>query len=160
MDVPLTLASLSGTIQLALAPVFLFMGIAAFLSMLSLRLGRVIDRGRLLDSKIPLLTDPEQRDVICAEAALVWRRTFLINWSIRCSVFSALLICLVVICLFLAGYVEQVMVGTISALFILAMLFLLLSLCFLLVEVGVSTSKLRQNLEHMLAANVRPVPES
>lgn len=160
MDVPLTLASLSGTIQLALAPVFLFMGIAAFLSMLSLRLGRVIDRGRLLDSKIPLLEDSGQREVLCAEAALVWRRTFLINWSIRCSVFSALLICVVVICLFLAGYVEQTMVETISGLFVLAMVFLVLSLSFLLVEVGVSTNKLRQNLEHMLATGARTSPDS
>lgn len=155
MDAPLTLASLSGTIQLALAPVFLFMGIAAFLSMLSLRLGRVIDRGRLLDSKIPLLDDPKLRDALCAEAALVWRRTFLINWSIRCSVFSALLICIVVICLFSAGYFEQSLVSTISLLFVLAMVFLVVSLSFLLVEVGVSTNKLRQNLEHMLAANER-----
>lgn len=153
MQTPISLASLSGTIELALAPVFLFMGISAFLSMLSLRLGRVIDRGRLLDSKIPLVTDDAQRDVLCAEAALVWRRTLLINWSIRCSVISALLVCFVVICLFMATYVEQQMTGFVSALFVGAMLFLVLSLSFLMIEVGVSTNKLRQSLEHILATH-------
>ena len=157
MDAPLTLSSLSGTIQLALAPVFLFTGIAAFLSMLSLRLGRVIDRGRLLDSRIPLLQDSEQREALRAEAAVVWRRTFYINWSIRCAVFSALLICIVVICLFLAAhYAEQVMVNSVSVLFIAAMVFLLLSLSSLLIEVGVSTNKIRQRLEHTLEANRGP----
>ena len=152
-----TLASLAGTIQLSLAPVFLFMGIAAFLSMLSLRLGRVIDRGRLLDSRIPLTQEPAAHAALCDEAALIWRRIFYINWSIRCSVFSALLICLVVICLFLSKLLQTPMEAVVSVLFILAMLFLVLSLLFLLREVGVSTDKLRQGLEHVVSGQ-RPAP--
>jgi len=158
MDTTTTLAELSNTIGLSLAPMFLFMGIAAFLSMLSLRLGRVIDRGRLLDSRIGQVAPPAKKDrpreveynALCQEAALIWRRIFYMNWSIRCAVCSALLVCLVVVCLFLTAFVAADLSTVISGLFILAMTLLVVSLVFLLFEVGVSTRKLRQGLEHLV----------
>jgi len=154
MDTTTTLAELSNPIGLALAPMFLFMGIAGFLSMLSLRLGRVIDRGRLLDSRIGQVALPEQSEVeyeaLCQEAALIWRRIFYMNWSIRCAVCSALLVCLVVMCLFLSGFVAMDLAKVISGLFIVAMALLIVSLVFLLFEVGVATHKLRQGLEHLV----------
>ena len=45
-----SVADLAGVIQLAVAPVFLLAGIAGFLSVMSGRLGRVVDRARVVQS--------------------------------------------------------------------------------------------------------------
>ena len=45
-------------IQVAIAPVFLLVGIAGFLNMLSMRLGRIIDRKRIVNDGLGYETDP------------------------------------------------------------------------------------------------------
>jgi hypothetical protein len=40
------------TIQLAVAPVFLLSGIAAILAVMTIRLGRIIDRARVLENRL------------------------------------------------------------------------------------------------------------
>jgi hypothetical protein len=151
MDLNTSIPAVSSIIQLALAPVFLLTGIAGFLSMLSLRLGRVVDRGRLLDRRISLTREEEQRKPLLEEANVIWKRIRIINWAIRLAVLSALTICLVVVCLFAGGFVSFKLGGIIAYLFVAAMFFMVICLVLLLFEVTISTSKMRQGLEHLLS---------
>ena len=136
-------------IQLSLAPVFLLAGIGALLSMLTLRLARVTDRVRLLEARIPSV-DADKADDLMAEAHTQWRRIKLIYWAIRLAVASALLICLVVMCLFLGEFVAIDLGTLIAALFVGSMSLISAALLCLLLEVSISTSRMRQRMEHQI----------
>ncbi|MCR9261671.1 MAG: DUF2721 domain-containing protein [Pseudomonadaceae bacterium] len=141
---------IAGVIQLAVAPVFLLAGIGAFLSVLSMRLGRITDRARLLEARIPNLKETDALGPR-AEARLCWRRIRLIYWAIRLAVTSALLVCIVVICLFVGGFIDTEMGRVIAVLFISAMSLISAALLCLLFEVSISTNRLRQELEHRIS---------
>jgi len=66
-------------IQLALAPVFLLAGIAGLLSVLSVRLGRAVDRVRVLANRLGKEPHPEHVDVLQAEIGALWIRIRLAN---------------------------------------------------------------------------------
>ncbi len=144
------ISSIAEVIQLAVAPVFLLTGIGALLGTLTIRLGRAIDRGRVLDRRIPLLSGDEQVS-LNAEAGLIWRRITLINWAIRLNVAAALMVCLVVMLLFVGDIVGVPVARAITVAFVAAMAFVICSLLLLLYEVSISTSKIRQSMEHLLA---------
>jgi len=145
------ISAIAEVIQLAIAPVFLLTGIAGILSVLAARLGRVIDRARLVDRLIARIGPGEHRDVLFAEGDVLWRRIRLINWAIRLAVTSALLICLVVMSLFV-GDLALVNMGTlIAGLFVGAMTLIIAALLLLLLEVSKSTRKMLEGVELMMA---------
>jgi len=83
------ITTISEAIQLAVAPVFLLTGIGAILSVLTTRLGRVVDRARLVERRIPQVSSDDYRDLLRSETRVLWRRIGIINWAIRLSVSSA-----------------------------------------------------------------------
>lgn len=143
--------AISEAIQLAVAPVFLLTGIGAILSVLTTRLGRVVDRARLVERRLPHVSSDEYRDLLRLETSVLWRRITTINWAIRLSVMSALLICTVVMSLFIGDFALFNMGTLIVALFVTAMVLLILALLLLLFEVSISTRKVLQGVEHLLA---------
>jgi uncharacterized iron-regulated membrane protein len=78
-----SIQTIASVIQLAVAPVFLLAGIAGLLGVLSTRLGRIIDRTRVIERRVPQVKLDEQRALLRAETTLLWRRIALINWAIR-----------------------------------------------------------------------------
>lgn len=143
--------AISEAIQLAVAPVFLLTGIGAILSVLTTRLGRVVDRARLVERRLPHVSSDEYRDLLRLETSVLWRRITTINWAIRLSVLSALLICTVVMSLFIGDFAVFNMGSLIVGLFVAAMVLLILALLLLLFEVSISTRKMLQGVEHLLA---------
>jgi hypothetical protein len=79
------------TIQLALAPVFVLVAIGNIMSTLSVRLGRVVDRSRLLQQRHAETTGAEH-DEIVREIRLVDRRIAMIGRAILLLVLSGLAI--------------------------------------------------------------------
>jgi len=145
------ITTISEAIQLAVAPVFLLTGIGAILSVLTTRLGRVVDRARLVERRIPQVSSDDYRELLRSETRVLWRRIEIINWAIRLSVSSALTICLVVMCLFLGDFGLFDMGTLIAVLFVIAMGLLVLGLLFLLFEVSISTRKMQQGVEHLFS---------
>lgn len=145
--------AISEAIQLAVAPVFLLTGIGAILSVLTTRLGRVVDRARLVERRIPQVSSDDYRELLRQETRVLWRRITTINWAIRLSVTSALLICAVVMALFVGDFAVFNTGTLIVALFVIAMGLLIVSLLFLLFEVSISTRKMLQGVEHLLPDN-------
>jgi hypothetical protein len=149
MDPLIQINTISQAIQLAVAPVFLLTGIGAILSVLAHRLGRIVDRARQVDRRMLNLATDDHAGLLRAETTLLWRRIEVINWAIRLSVGSALLICVVVMCLFLGDF-ALFNVGTLIAwLFVTAMALLILALLLLLFEVSISTHKMLKGVEYI-----------
>ncbi len=145
-----TVSTIAQTIQIAVAPVFLFAGISGLLMVLTTRLGRIIDRARIVEGRIPYTSKEDQQELLRAEAASLWRRIRLMNWSIRLCVGGALTICLVVVSLFVGDFTHVNVGLVIAAFFVTAMLLIISGLLVFLVEVGISTNRMRQGIEIVL----------
>lgn len=150
MDLIAPLDTVSAAIQLAIAPVFLLASIGAILSMLTIRLGRVVDRARLVERQASQANEDDHRERLQVETQALWRRIKIINWAMRLAVGSALLICVVIINLFIAAFASIELGAFLAVLFILAMLSLVLALLCLLLETSISTKKMLQGAADLI----------
>ncbi|HXY61517.1 MAG TPA: DUF2721 domain-containing protein [Nitrospirota bacterium] len=132
----------SHVIQLAVAPVFLLSAIAAMLTVLTNRLGRIIDRARDLEDKLEH-TPAEMVAALHTELATLARRSKHINLAITLCTITALLVCTVIAILFLGNFFQFDFAIPIALFFIVAMLFLVMAFLVLLREVFIATANLR-----------------
>jgi MFS family permease len=137
MPPALGLATVSSTIQTAIAPVFLLAGIGAVLNVLAGRLSRVVDRVRALEALHPRSTGPEHERHVW-ELRILDRRITVINVALSLCVASAVAVCMVVVALFIARFVSWRFGFVIAALFIGAMILLTAGLIAFLQEVRLS----------------------
>jgi hypothetical protein len=128
-------------IQLATAPVFLLTGVGTNLLVLTNRLGRIIDRSRVLEDRIDTAGEPGRAQCL-AEIRILYRRARLINRAITLSTICALLICVVIAALFVGDALHLQLAAFIAMLFVLAMLALIGSFIYLLREIFVATGSL------------------
>jgi hypothetical protein len=130
---------LASVIQLAVTPVFLLAGIAGFLNVMTGRLGRIVDRARVLELRLLSVTEESRQAMMRNELRTLWRRVSIINWSIGLCTASGLMVCAVVVGLFIGDFWGLHVAGLVVVLFILAMLLLIVALLMLLKEVQLST---------------------
>ena len=130
------------TIQLALAPVFVLVAIGNIMNILSLRLARVIDRGRTLQERHPE-TSGVEHDAIVREIRLVDRRIQLIGKAILLLVTSGLTIGLCVALLFLEELFKINLQQVAAFAFMIAIGLLMWALTMFLREIRSSTEALR-----------------
>ncbi len=135
--------TIAHAIQLAVAPVFLLTGVASILSVLTNRLGRIIDRSRSLHSKLLSLKKEKQDQEIHDELAVLTQRARLINWAIGLCTTCVLLICSVIAILFLGSFITLTMAIPIASLFVAAMLCLILALICFIGEIYLATANVR-----------------
>ena len=136
--------TIAHAIQLAVAPVFLLTGVASILSVLTNRLGRIIDRSRFLHGK--LLSHKQEKQggkEIHDELAVLTQRARLINWAIGLCTTCVLLICSVIAILFLGSFILINMAIPIASLFVAAMLSLILALICFISEIYLATAYVR-----------------
>ncbi len=142
MELALQVTDISHAIELAVAPVFLLAGISGMLSVLTIRIGRIVDRARLLDEQLATAQDKDRR-AIDDEHRVLSRRARLANWSISLCTVCALLICTVIVTLFVGTYLGLDVAGAIAWLFIASMIALISGLLIFLREIYLATSSLR-----------------
>jgi hypothetical protein len=150
-----SISTVAHTIQLAVAPVFLLAGIGGILNVVAGRLARVVDRVRMLERDIPT-AEAALRDQELRELAILDRRMGVCHLSIGLCTASALLICMVVMILFLAGLTSMNFAVSVSLLFIGATVCLTLGLLLFLAEVTIATRSVRVNEEFVLKKRPRP----
>lgn len=127
----------SEVIQLAIAPVFLLMGVSALLGVLTGRLGRVVDRFRVLNDKycgMQTLSLNENKQYIndSQELLILSSRANWVHWAITLCTLSLLLVALVIGLLFLGSAINWDSSWLVSLLFIFTMVSLVAGLgCFL-----------------------------
>ena len=136
------LNDIAHVIQLAIAPVFMLTAIGTVINVLAGRLGRAVDRRRVLVAALPKL-DADVANLAQAEVAFEIHRTHLIYIAISMSVTSGLLVCLLIALAFIDAFVAMDFSKLIAALFILAMVALIASLTIFLREIFLSINSPR-----------------
>lgn len=141
MITELPVTTIAHAIQLAVAPVFLLTGVASILSVLTNRLGRIIDRSRLLRGRS--FTPDETNQPIQAELKSLKRRAQLIHLAIGLCTTCLLLICSVVAVLFLGSFINLDIALVIATLFVAAMICLIVALLNFICEIYLATVHVR-----------------
>lgn len=129
-------------IELAVAPVFLLSGIGAILAVMTNRLGRIIDRARVLEDRLDNAS-PELHPTLRTDLTTLSRRAKLISRAITLCTATALLVCTVIAVLFLSAFLRFDLSIPVALLFIAAMLAFFLGLLWFLREIYVATVNLR-----------------
>ena len=141
METVSSITSVSHVIQLAVAPVFLLSGVGAILAVLINRLGRIVDRYRVLESSSPKAAADEQA-IAQVEMAILARRARLIHWAISLCTIGALCICIVVATLFVGSMLRVSVSQLIALMFVGAMLALIAGLLSFLREISLATGSI------------------
>ena len=139
---PVEVASISHSIQLSVAPVFLLSGIGVLLGVLTSRLARIVDRARPLEDR-HYLADAAEAAELQQQLGTLARRARFINTAITLSTVSALLVAVVVALLFFGEFIRFNIAFAVAGLFIAAMTALVGALLAFLVEVRIATRTLR-----------------
>lgn len=141
----LPLADVTKVIQAAIAPVFLITGVSGMLSVLTNRLGRVIDRARTLEAELPHM--PIDRQAATHDRLLTLsRRAKLIYWATTLCTTCALLVCAVIAVLFVGSKLGLHVATTVAVLFVSAMVSFFCGLLCFLREIFIATVSLRIGL--------------
>ena len=128
------ISDISRVIQLAVAPVFLLTAIATMINAMNTRLGRIIDRRRLVEERVRK-ADPENAGELQVELRTLRHRAHLSYLGILFLVLAALLVCLVVAGAFLGALVAVDLSRAVAIVFVLALLSMIVSLGMFLREV-------------------------
>ena len=136
---PTALSDVGHVIQLAIAPVFMLTAIGTVLNVLAGRLGRAVDRRRVLAGRLAGL-DEGTAALARAELDYQIRRVRLIYIAIQMAVLSALLTCLLIALAFIDAFSALDFAKLIATLFILAMVALIASLTIFLREIFLAVS--------------------
>jgi len=130
------------TIQLALAPVFVLVAIGNIMNILSTRLGRVVDRSRVLQ-QMHGSTSGAEHDAVVREIRTVDRRIHMISRAILLLVLSGLTIGLCVALLFVEELFDVNVQVVAAAAFMLAIALLMSALTLFMRETRHATAVLR-----------------
>jgi hypothetical protein len=142
---PSSVGDIAHVIQLAIAPVFLLTGVGTILAVLSNRLGRAVDRGRVVEQQLPELAGEALADAH-EELVLLSRRTQLIYAAIVLAVGCALFVCLLIAVAFIDAFLAVNLAHLLGALFVLAMLALICALVVFLREIFLAVSHARRRM--------------
>jgi hypothetical protein len=129
----MALDSISHSIQLAVAPVFMLTAVAALIGSLATRLARIIDRGRALED---LLDSPPvaHEAQVFDELRRLRKRARVVNTSMTLLTLSATLIGATVMALFLSDTLTSRTNQLVPWTFLAGVLFFVFALLFFLME--------------------------
>ena|SRR2546425_670060 len=136
------LGDIEQVIQLAIAPVFLLTAVGTLLGVLTNRLGRAVDRRRVLTAVLPGL-GAEIAVLARQELDFEHRRIRLVYVAISLAVMCALLICMLIALAFIDAVATIDLATLVAVLFSLSMLALIGSLSVFLREIFLAVNSPR-----------------
>lgn len=132
------LTDIAHVIQLSVAPVFLLTAISTLIGAMNTRLGRIVDRRRVVRERNPQAAMTAED---LAELDQLARRRHLIYLAILFAVVAALLVCLVVAGAFLGALMAVDLARLVAGFFIFAMTSMIAALSMLLREIYLAVSE-------------------
>jgi len=142
----LSVTELIPVLQTAIGPVILISGIGLLLLTMTNRLGRAIDRARILHAQLPQV--PEQkRNRKTAQLSILWGRARIIQLAITLASTSVFCAALLIVLLFLTALFQLETAWLISSIFILCLVALTGSLLLFIHDVNRSLAALKLELE-------------
>ena len=136
----LEISDIAHVVQLAVAPVFLLTGVGSILSVLTTRMGRVIDRAHRIDGWVE---DGKNPNNYTDELASLRQRLGIIHQAITLCSLSAFFVCAVVFTIFVGTYANVAIGGAIALLFAAAMVMLIGALGLFVLEVQIARRSIR-----------------
>ncbi|MFM1977042.1 MAG: hypothetical protein RL145_1888 [Pseudomonadota bacterium] len=135
-------------IQLSIAPVFLIAGIGTLLNVLTSRLARVVDRGRVIEQDLdsPVGSGVHTNRHL-AELRVLDQRMNWIHNAITLSTTAILLVCLLIVALFSVELIAIDLSRVVALLFIATMASLIGGLISFLIEISYARKSLRVRAE-------------
>lgn len=146
MEIPSQLAYIAHVIQLAVAPVFLLSGIGGMLGVFVARLGRIVDRSRVIDERLAS-ADQVSRATLRLELLNLSQRSRLIDRSIVLATAAGIFVCLVIFTLFVEYLVNLKLSSLVASFFLLAMVALIGAFGSLQREVMLASAALRHDTQ-------------
>ena len=141
-----TLEKIIPMLQVAIGPVILISGVGLLLLTMTNRLGRAIDRARLLKAELSKRTDEERAQAL-AQVAILYRRARVVRLSIILATVSALLASALIITLFLTALLQWEAGLPASLIFIACMGSLFASLVAFIYDINLALHALKLELE-------------
>ena len=138
-------------LQVAIGPVILISGVGLLLLTMTSRLGRTIDRARLLKAELSKRTDEERAQAL-AQVDILYRRARVVRLSIILATLSALLASALIITLFVTALLHSEQAILVSIIFIACMASLLLSLVAFICDINLSLHALKLELKNVESA--------
>jgi hypothetical protein len=143
---PLTsLEQLIPELRDAIGPVILISGVGLLLLTMTNRLGRAIDRARLLKRELADRTGHEREHTL-AQVAIIYRRAQMIRWSILLAAISVLLAAALIITLFVTALLQWQQATLASLIFIGSMVSLFGSMVAFIWDINLSLHALKLEL--------------
>ncbi len=133
-------------LQVAIGPVILISGVGLLLLTLSNRFGRAVDRSRALGREMREVTDETERQRLCEQVAILYRRARYIRLSITMAVSSVLLASVLIAVLFLTTLAKRELGLAIALIFICCLICLIISLAAFIREIKLSLQALKLEL--------------
>ncbi len=134
MTNPDNIIDVTRLIQLAVAPVFLLTAVGTIIGVLTTRLGRAVDRRRMLEDRLRQLT-PEGQKGVRAELEVLGRRVHLVYGSMVLAVMCAICVGMLIATAFVDAFIDLDLSKFIGSLFIGAMLCFIIALMVFLREI-------------------------
>jgi len=141
-------------IQLAIAPVFLLTAIATIINVLIARLGRAVDRRRVLEEHLPEYAEKHRSDAL-RELTMLNRRITLVIWAAALAVLSALMVCLLIGVAFVGAFISIDLSRPVAGLFVTAVGALTGALLIFLREISIAAVSARQTVGPAVAPPAR-----
>ena len=133
-------------LQTAIGPVILISGVGLLLLSMTNRLGRAIDRARILSGELPNTSDAS-RLALEGQLRILWRRARLIRLAITLVSISALAAAILIIVIFLTALWQIEIAWLLSVLFIVCMVSLIASLIIFIHDINKSLAALKLELK-------------
>jgi len=134
MAITTHIPDITHVIQLAIAPVFLLTAVGTIMTALSNRLGRAVDRRRVLEERLPEMAEDKAKTAGFELDALA-RRIHAIYLATSLTVLCGLFICLSISLAFLDAFVALNLASAVAVLFVCAMFALIGALIMMLREI-------------------------
>ncbi len=140
------LTELIPDLQIAIGPVILISGVGLLLLSMTNRLGRTIDRSRLLIESKSRSTTPnhERHD---EQLSILWRRAQLLRIAITLAGLSALLAAVLIIVLFVGALLKLEIAIVVVAIFVSCLAAVIASLIFFIRDIDLSLRALAAEMK-------------
>ncbi|MEA1978260.1 MAG: DUF2721 domain-containing protein [Chloroflexota bacterium] len=144
MEIP-SVAQLIPVLQTAIGPMILISGIGLLLLTMTNRLGRAIDRARILVGSLPNTTEAKREKTV-AQLRILWGRARMIRLAIALASISALAAAILIIVLFTTALLQMESAWIIVTLFMISLVSLIGSLVIFIRDINQSLAALKLEL--------------
>lgn len=144
-----SLEELATILQTSISPVVLISAVGLLLLSMTNRLGRTIDRSRILSGELKKGM-PQEAGKLNVEIRILYRRSKMLRSAISCASFSILCTSLMIVSLFAIYIYDFVLHSVVVYLFVISLAFLVVSLILFIKDLSVSLNALHLEIEEHL----------